>query len=398
MHIFTVSDFTTTLHSTSVALVLYKAATKLLVMIAPTTRRNNSGDNGVARIGTTQQQLSRQRFQGFRRGVKSSDDDGDPCPEACSSREQTRTSIRAWIRQQQQQQPPLNQQGGLRHLDVGTDADVGTPDSAMNRRRSGFQRLHQLLTSHKRRGGGHDLGLMPPLAEIQCEVFPQIPERLHVPFHNQTLQLDPFNSMNLPGTRRPATNLLDDDSDDDIQEYMVRPPVDAGRDVSSRSQSRSPPETTVATTLPGTRQSATNLFDDDSDDDIQEQLVQCLKSAARISPHDDTTEADSYAHHLLDFFPDAHPQRIMDLLRQESLTSALIILAEESSVKPADELACRTELKPATTYAQATDENRTKILLYVRDMFPQIPASEIESILMQHSIHHGVSILSSNTP
>jgi hypothetical protein len=345
----------------------------------------------------TPQQQSSQRF---RRVVSAS---GDNDPAACTAREQTRRSIRAWIRQQQQQQQqqaPHTQHDAWSPGNVGSDANPGVPDPVTNRRRGGFQRLHQLLGNHRTRHSGaqkHDQEVPPPVAEIQCQVIPQIPERLHVSFRNETLPSDPFYSMNLPGTRRPTTNLLDDDSNDDIQENLAMPTVDIVSGVPNRNDVRSHETSVLVMNLPGTRRSTTNLLDDDSDDGIQEHFVQCLKSGARITTHDDTSDVDSYVHHLLGFFPDVHPQRIMDLLRQESLTSTLIVLAEESLVKPYDENACRTELKPATTYAQSSDENRTKILSYVRDMFPQIPASEIESILMQHSIHQGVSILSSNT-
>mmetsp|Transcript_17492 Transcript_17492/g.29053 ORF Transcript_17492/g.29053 Transcript_17492/m.29053 type:complete len:236 (+) Transcript_17492:1-708(+) len=84
----------------------------------------------------------------------------------------------------------------------------------------------------------------------------------------------------------------------------------------------------------------------------------------------------------------------MGLLRQESLATTFIILAEESAAEPSDDVAYPTELQHATTYAQATDKDRAIIMSYLIDMFPHIRQKQIENVLMKHSTHNGVAVLS----
>ena len=97
---------------------------------------------------------------------------------------------------------------------------------------------------------------------------------------------------------------------------------------------------------------------------------------------------------VLEVFPEANRERILSLLRQESLTTTLLVLGEESMRQPSDEVALPPELKDTTTYAQAIDEDRDVILSYLIEMFPNIARQEIEVVLMQHSTHQSVSILS----
>jgi hypothetical protein len=69
-------------------------------------------------------------------------------------------------------------------------------------------------------------------------------------------------------------------------------------------------------------------------------------------------------------------------------------LAEESNSAPSDEVAGPTELKYATTYAQATDEDRAVIMSYLIEMFPNVSRKQIETVLMENSTHQGVALLS----
>ena len=98
---------------------------------------------------------------------------------------------------------------------------------------------------------------------------------------------------------------------------------------------------------------------------------------------------------VLEIFPEANVTRIRELLRQESLTTALVVLAEESNYNaPSDEVIGPSQLQYATTYAQATTQDRRVIMSYLKEMFPHIQERDIESVLMKHSTHKGVAILS----
>jgi hypothetical protein len=146
----------------------------------------------------------------------------------------------------------------------------------------------------------------------------------------------------------------------------------------------------------GRRLSKGSLLEDDEDEYVaQDRFVQGVQSTRM--PGDGAKGI--YVDHphvisVLEVFPDANVNRIMGLLRQESLATTFITLAEESAAEPSDIFAFPTELQHATTYAQATDEDRAIIMSYLMDMFPRIGAENIESVLMQHSTHNGVAVLS----
>lgn len=146
----------------------------------------------------------------------------------------------------------------------------------------------------------------------------------------------------------------------------------------------------------GRRHSQGCLLEDDEDDHVaQDRFVQGMQSTRFTA---DKAKEMTYDHphvvSVLEVFPDANVKRIVDLLRQESLATTFMVLAEESSAEPSDNVAYPTELKHATTYAQATDEDRAIIMSYLLDMFPHIEPGKIESVLMQHSTHNGVAVLS----
>eukprot|EP00548_Thalassiothrix_antarctica_P002633 CAMPEP_0194129686 /NCGR_PEP_ID=MMETSP0152-20130528/895_1 /TAXON_ID=1049557 /ORGANISM="Thalassiothrix antarctica, Strain L6-D1" /LENGTH=402 /DNA_ID=CAMNT_0038823995 /DNA_START=295 /DNA_END=1503 /DNA_ORIENTATION=+ len=153
-------------------------------------------------------------------------------------------------------------------------------------------------------------------------------------------------------------------------------------------------------TLQGSRRTTASLLDDDSTDEEPD-----FPSRDRIMPqpgvqstsiyeNEEFDEMHPHVQSVLEVFPDTNVARVQELLRQESLSTTFITLAEESSAAPSDSVACPTELQHTTTYAQANDENRAIIMSYLMEMFPHIPMKKIEKVVMKYSTHKGVAILS----
>jgi len=152
--------------------------------------------------------------------------------------------------------------------------------------------------------------------------------------------------------------------------------------------------------LQGSRRTRASLIDDDSTDEEPDVCSRDRMTPQRgiqstsIHENEEFNEMHPHVRSVLEVFPDTDIARVQELLRQESLSTTFITLAEESSALPSDSVPCPTELQHTTTYAQANDENRTIIMSYLMEMFPHIPMKKIEKVVMKYSTHKGVAILS----
>jgi hypothetical protein len=155
-----------------------------------------------------------------------------------------------------------------------------------------------------------------------------------------------------------------------------------------------------------TQRSTKSLLEDDDDEEasVRDRFLQGIAVPNHNVSNDDKLASMVNTHpdlqSVLEVFPNSDPDRIVHLLRQKSLTATLLMLAEESSetdsittCRPSDDLLLPPGLTYATTYAQGNDEHRAIIMTYLTEMFPEIPRIEIESVLMSHSTHQAVSIL-----
>mmetsp|Transcript_9339 Transcript_9339/g.14397 ORF Transcript_9339/g.14397 Transcript_9339/m.14397 type:complete len:375 (+) Transcript_9339:120-1244(+) len=151
--------------------------------------------------------------------------------------------------------------------------------------------------------------------------------------------------------------------------------------------------------IQGKRRTTASLIDDDDEDSTEEEPTVDMSIRAtnnRFGPIPEMKEFNEMHPHVqsvMEVFPDTDIRRVQQLLRQHSLSTTFITLAEESSAPPSDEV-LPPDLKHTTTYAQANDENRAIIMSYLTEMFPQIPENQIVRVLMTHSTHKGVAILS----
>lgn len=158
--------------------------------------------------------------------------------------------------------------------------------------------------------------------------------------------------------------------------------------------------------VPYKQRSTKSLLEDDDDEEasVRDRFLQGIPVPHHNNRNEDKLASLINAHpdlqSVLEVFPNANPGRVLHLLRQESLTATLLLLAEESSeihnittCCPSDELLLPPDLTHATTYAQGNDEHRAIIMTYLTEMFPKIPRIEIEPLLMCHSTHKTVTIL-----
>ena len=156
------------------------------------------------------------------------------------------------------------------------------------------------------------------------------------------------------------------------------------------------------------QRSMKSLLEDDDDEEasVRDRFLQGIPVPHHNNRDDDKLPTGSVINthpdlqSVLEVFPNVNPGRVLQLLRQKSLTATLLLLAEEADTNnsittccPSDELLLPPDLTHATTYAQGNDEHRAIIMTYLTEMFPEIPRIEIESLLMRHSTHQTVSIL-----
>lgn len=86
---------------------------------------------------------------------------------------------------------------------------------------------------------------------------------------------------------------------------------------------------------------------------------------------------------LLELFPDANVDGVNDMFRQAS---------DDSSNVPAP------RLRSNTTFANANEKDRRSIMSFLKDMFPDIPVTTIQDVLMKNSTDQGVAVLSELGP
>mmetsp|Transcript_3153 Transcript_3153/g.4776 ORF Transcript_3153/g.4776 Transcript_3153/m.4776 type:complete len:375 (+) Transcript_3153:130-1254(+) len=150
--------------------------------------------------------------------------------------------------------------------------------------------------------------------------------------------------------------------------------------------------------IQGKRRTTASLIDDD-DESTEEEPISGISNQATnarfgtILEMEEFNEMHPHVQSVLEVFPDTDIRHVQQLLRQHSLSTAFITLAEESSAPPSDEV-LPPSLQHTTTYAQASDENRAIIISYLTEMFPTIPENQIVGVLMKYSTHKGVAILS----
>ena len=373
-------------------------------------RTTPSKQSSTTTTTTTTQPRSERRLRTstFRRVVKAPDGDG-PRPGAYTVPGRAYGEVPTWIQNARRQQRPRNDPSDRTHL--VSDAEVVTEEvlpedffpevvpieyqvmaaAVVIERRCAFQRLREFTNPNNVRARlrrTNNRGQQPPVAEEDTNLIPS--ERIIATAaaaapapttESEFRSADPKIGIDVQGLQRSTGSLLEDN--DELYYVQDKPEPNNNIDIMNDD---------VQTTT-GVQRSTGSLLEDDDEIHAQDRFLQGLQSA-RIPEDDEMTETHPHVLSVVEVFPEVNRKHIMQLLRQESLATTFLILAEESSAYPSDDVIFPTELKHATTYAQASVDDRLVIMSYLMDMFPDIPSNQIENVLMLHSTHHGVSILS----
>lgn len=303
-----------------------------------------------------------QRLRTYRRVMKTPEDIEGPRPGAYDVAGRAHGEIPSWIQQPRAVVAAPQQAHVVKHVvadaEVISDSDAIVAASVVIERRIGFQRLRNLGGRRSKNHGQTQTATRLPQAGNSSRNRPNVAVAL---------------GEEEGATTAPCT----------LSEELHTLRYDEEPDVGGNTH--------------GKRRSKHDLLEDNQDDEIlQDRFLQGLQSA-RVPRDEEMTASHPHVQSVLEVFPEADIQRIMSLLRQESLATTLIVLAEESLGKPSDDV-MPTELNHCTTYAQATDQDRDLIMSYLKDMFPHIGTKQIAEVLMQHSTHQGVAILSNGLP
>ena len=213
---------------------------------------------------------------------------------------------------------------------------------------------------------------------------------------------DPFRNVSLSGNMQRSRACLLDDEEDEEDEEENDP--DHGAFIMAAMQQNLPASATTTT------------------NNNNNNLLSSPPPPQSVVPNNNNNNnrvcKDEHVAEVLEVFPDAKTDRVKELLRQHSLTTTMITLAEESNTLTApsasllrqvtsrveqstksrqsdtNDTAAGTALHRGTTFANANTYAREIIMQQVLEIFPEANPKEIEGILMEHSTYQSVAILS----